>query len=360
MLAVKHSISPRYPHRPRETGATAVSVVAPSLVVCPPIPWAGIFKSPEKGASRLCAQMPKWNDAEDAALDGLPHVDQIVYLRGIRRRMDYHTGISGADPKREISYFWLSQLTEVNAERGSTAAQFRPLKKEQLRALFRRLERRGLIQWIKSESRGLVFRCILADRDESVSRRNNPRTTLEQPQTNNPCLDDKNQKLTEQEQPTNNPSDFSRNNPIPEFRFTGREEESTAYSCSGSRPNSDARDILERLNEKAGTKFKAIGNDGKPTKSIELINARLKQHGKDLLLAVVDRKCLEWLSDDKTRDWVRPATLFGKLNCEQYVGQLSMPAKVPKAQSNRAGINAWLEEREQDRTVIAGKFKRES
>ena len=44
----------------------------------------------------------QWNDEEDKALDYLPHRAQVCYLRGLRRYMDYATGIVGIS--RLINY----------------------------------------------------------------------------------------------------------------------------------------------------------------------------------------------------------------------------------------------------------------
>ncbi|HHH31521.1 MAG TPA: hypothetical protein ENK57_24675 [Polyangiaceae bacterium] len=128
-------------------------------------------------------------------MDYLPHVDQVIYLRGIRRRMDYKTGIAGL--KAPISYSWLSQLVEVRRDERSHVPVPDRLTREQLRAVFRRLERRGLIRWIRDHGgRGLVFECLLADRDPSVQNQNNPRATREN-------LDQRNPESTPQNNPKN-------------------------------------------------------------------------------------------------------------------------------------------------------------
>lgn len=124
-----------------------------------------------------------WNDFEDEALDYLPHIDQIIYLRGIRRRMDYATGIAGN--KLRISRAWLMQLVEVHPASRSSIKEPEKITLEKLRSSLRRLEKAGLIIWIKTEDRGLVFQCPLADQDSFVQNESNPRATLEQP-LNNP------------------------------------------------------------------------------------------------------------------------------------------------------------------------------
>jgi hypothetical protein len=124
----------------------------------------------------------QWNDEEDAALDYLPHVDQVIYLRGIRRRMNYQTGITGLSAP--ISYAWLGQLTDVHPEIGSNAAPKARMTLSAIRCSLARLERAGLIERIPNNERRLVFRCLLASREQSVSGRNS-RGTAEEQQTRN-------------------------------------------------------------------------------------------------------------------------------------------------------------------------------
>jgi hypothetical protein len=145
----------------------------------------------------------KWNDDEDAALDYLPHADQVIYLRGIRRRMNYTTGMAGTD--WPISYHWLAQLAEVRPERGSHTAASTPMSRSALRATFARLERAGLVKRIPTEDRGLIFWCLLASRDESAPRRNDPRMTPERPHRNDPDFYNYNEHLYERDDPRASP-----------------------------------------------------------------------------------------------------------------------------------------------------------
>jgi hypothetical protein len=141
----------------------------------------------------------QWNDEEDVAMDYLPHVDQVLYLRGIRRRMNYQTGIAGQEAP--ISYAWLAQLAEVRSEQGSHAAAITKMSRSALRASFARMERAGLIKRIPTADRGLIFECLLASRGQSVPRRNDPRTTPERPQVNDPIIENKNKKMDEMNDP---------------------------------------------------------------------------------------------------------------------------------------------------------------
>ena len=167
----------------------------------------------------------QWNDEEDAALDYLPHVDQVIYLRGIRRRMDYQTGVAGLSAP--ISYGWLSQLLDVRVPPGSHMKPPPRLTKEQLRAVFARLERAGLVEWVRDHGRKtLIFRCPLASTDQSVSERSNPGATQEQPQSSNPSKRSKNRNISERSNPGATHAAPAMNNPIPDTGI--REEEKSA------------------------------------------------------------------------------------------------------------------------------------
>ena len=82
--------------------------------------------------------------------------------------------------------------------------------------------------------------------------------------------------------------------------------------------------LLEFLNTKSGKNFRAyIGVNGheKPTKSLELVLARLQEFSMDDLRGMVAMKCRRWKDDPKMCEFLRPSTLFGKEKCEMYVGE---------------------------------------
>lgn len=89
----------------------------------------------------------------------------------------------------------------------------------------------------------------------------------------------------------------------------------------------DARLILDYLNEKTGKAFRPVPSN------ITLINARLKErYSVDEIKAVIDRKVLQWPEGDKMHEYLRPATLFGATNFNQYVGEIGKP--LPNGGSN--------------------------
>ena len=104
-----------------------------------------------------------WNDEEEHALQGLPLRAQIVYLRGIRRYMDYASRICGG-PHRRISLGMLAETTQELVNR-----QIRPkASKDCIRAALEQLKRAGLIVRM-DDTDYLLFYLPLADTDKSVA-----------------------------------------------------------------------------------------------------------------------------------------------------------------------------------------------
>lgn len=128
----------------------------------------------------------QWNEDEDAALQYLPHSDQVLYLRGLRRHMDFTTGLVGV--RRRVSYQQFSELLEEQRARGSTAAAQR-YGREQIRAILRRLEAAGLVVRVNQGAaigEAMVFRLPLAHlglihSNEEPHRNPTERTTQEKP-----------------------------------------------------------------------------------------------------------------------------------------------------------------------------------
>lgn len=121
---------------------------------------------------------------------------------------------------------------------------------------------------------------------------------------------------------------------------------------SGRVSAAEVAEVLDHLNARAGTDFKAR-TGAKPSKAADLIRLRLAEHGKPALIAVIDRKVAEWGRDDHMRQYLRPATLFGREKCEQYVGALplppasqtkpgSRPSRDELIERNRQAGDAWL------------------
>lgn len=88
-----------------------------------------------------------------------------------------------------------------------------------------------------------------------------------------------------------------------------------------------AEKILEHLNLKAGRSYRPVPSN------IKLIQARLSEGNKPQdLIAVINRKCAEWLDDPKFSQYLRPSTLFNATKFNDYVGQLDSPLPAKSSQ----------------------------
>lgn len=82
----------------------------------------------------------------------------------------------------------------------------------------------------------------------------------------------------------------------------------------------DAKQVLEFLNQKTGRRYQPV------KANLEMIVARLKEGTTvDELRMVVAKKCREWAGDEKMSLYLRPKTLFSRLNYAQYQGELVNP-----------------------------------
>lgn len=84
----------------------------------------------------------------------------------------------------------------------------------------------------------------------------------------------------------------------------------------------DTKEILEFLNTTAGKRFR-------PSKvNLDLIRCRLESGiTPEQLRKIIVRKSRDWLPDEKMRNYLRPSTLFGRTQCEQYLGELVPPSE---------------------------------
>lgn len=103
-----------------------------------------------------------WSAEEDQAMDYLPHAAQVLYLRVLRRRMDFNTGVVGITCR--ISYQQIGEWLEVRPPWGSKNPVVR-LTVPEIRAALVQLERAGLIQRVRDsngDAMPLVFLLPLA------------------------------------------------------------------------------------------------------------------------------------------------------------------------------------------------------
>lgn len=79
----------------------------------------------------------------------------------------------------------------------------------------------------------------------------------------------------------------------------------------------EAVDVLAYLNEKAGRSYQSV------PANIDLIMARLSDGATpDELRSVIERKCVQWATDEKMSEFLRPKTLFNRTNFAQYQGEI--------------------------------------
>ena len=95
------------------------------------------------------------NGDELSALCGLPHIQQLVYFRGIRPYMDVKTGEVGI--KRKISYQSIAEQLYIEPHQGIKSESF---SRAQIRRAVAGLERAGLIS-VQSEEFQLILKCNL-------------------------------------------------------------------------------------------------------------------------------------------------------------------------------------------------------
>ncbi|HAU3758462.1 TPA: hypothetical protein RGN03_002237 [Legionella pneumophila] len=96
------------------------------------------------------------NGDELEAMSGLPHIQQLTYLRGIRPYMDVKTGIVGI--KRRISHQSISEQLYVEPHQGIKSQSF---SRDQVRRAVSGLDRAGLVE-VQSEGMHLILKCLLA------------------------------------------------------------------------------------------------------------------------------------------------------------------------------------------------------
>ena len=98
----------------------------------------------------------------------------------------------------------------------------------------------------------------------------------------------------------------------------------SSHDTSTYRPSAeDYEEIVSHLNKKAGTKYKPT-----TAKTKTAIHARLSEgFTVDDFKTVIDKKCAEWLGDEKMEKYLRPETLFGT----KFEGYLN--AKITKGKT---------------------------
>ena len=100
-------------------------------------------------------------------------------------------------------------------------------------------------------------------------------------------------------------------------------------------------DLIQYLNEKTGGNYK-------PDKANAVRVQSLLDSGYTplQLRTVIDKKCDEWMTDEKMRPYLRPSTLFGDKFGEYLAAPISITAeKQKKASEDRATLERQLSEK---------------
>lgn len=118
-------------------------------------------------AAQLGAAMPsiKFNGDELDALAGLPHLSIMLYMLGLRPRMNYASGYVGLKPL--ISWQALRESIYIEPHPG---IKHKYASADALQRAAGWLEKAGLIK-LKSRDRQLIFSMLLADTDKSVKNK---------------------------------------------------------------------------------------------------------------------------------------------------------------------------------------------
>ena len=100
-------------------------------------------------------------------------------------------------------------------------------------------------------------------------------------------------------------------------------------------------DLIQYLNEKTGSDYKADLSNAKRVQS--LLDSG---YSPDQLRTVIDKKVDEWYGDPKMRSYLRPSTLFGDKFGEYLAAPISVTAeKQQKANLERASLEDQLNEK---------------
>ncbi len=108
-----------------------------------------------------------------------------------------------------------------------------------------------------------------------------------------------------------------------------------------------AEKVIQHLNDKTGSKFRATKTNTK------FIDARIAEGATPTdLIAVINRKCLEWLDNPEMRQYLRPSTLFNAEKFNTYVGQLDSPLPTKSSSKNQASRHTGFDEKDYTNGLI--------
>lgn len=120
-------------------------------------------------------------------------------------------------------------------------------------------------------------------------------------------------------------------------------DKDTNTKSAGTDVDSLSLFLIDYLNEKAGTMY-MVGNS-----EMELIRSLLDAgYTQDQMRTVIDKKCVDWLNDEKMRTYLRPSTLFGEKFGEYLAAPISLALERERETSRkRSELSRELEEKRQ-------------
>ena len=120
----------------------------------------------------------------------------------------------------------------------------------------------------------------------------------------------------------------------------------TDTTSAGTDATSLPSELISYLNDKAGTSYKA-------TRSVTAQIRQLTKSGysREQIRTVIDKKCSEWLGDEKMRQFLRPSTLFG----DKFGEYLSAPVSLDleRKQKKAETIEDLRKSLDEKRTALA-------
>lgn len=131
---------------------------------------AKIYQLPVKKQEAPRVNSWRWNELEDEALDSLPPEIERLYMRGLRKHMDYATGVVGR--KRRVCNEGFMELLEYIPPKGSRE-KARYYSRQQIGRMLDKLEEIGLIVRLhrgKGVKANMEFYLPLACSDEEQQR----------------------------------------------------------------------------------------------------------------------------------------------------------------------------------------------
>ena len=112
-------------------------------------------------------------------------------------------------------------------------------------------------------------------------------------------------------------------------------------------------DLIQYLNDKTGSSYKADKTNAVRVQS--LLDAGYTPLD---LRTVIDKKCTEWMNDEKMRPYLRPSTLFGDKFGEYLSAPISITAERERDQKKKqSDLNRELENKRQALSVMKESLK---